>query len=354
MKPFDKKLNILWSGFVFLLALLIPCAAFAAEGAPVSQAGDVSMSVIYGVTAGISLLLLIGYGALVKKKEFWLLLLFASVFLVNAGYFSLSISRSLEEALLVNRLAYLGSVFLPFFMMMTIIGVCRYPYKKWMVAVLICINIVVFLIAASPGYTCWYYKEATLVIVNGAAKLQKVYGPLHKIYFVYLFAYFAMMVGIIFRSVRKKLVNSPKQAFLLLVVVLLNIMFWLVEQLVHCNFEFLSISYIISELLLLVLYSMLEDMEDLRKQAVEQVHFVEAEETEAVDALEEKVAYWSEAAGLSPREKEVFRELLTDKKRKEIAETLCISENTVKTHTSNVFSKLEVSTRSELMEKVLK
>ena len=354
MKPFDKKLNILWSGFVFLLVLLIPCTAFAAEVAPVSQAGDVSMSVIYGVTAGISLLLLIGYGALVKKKEFWLLLLFASVFLVNAGYFSLSISKTLEEALLANRLAYLGSVFLPFFMMMTIIGVCRYPYKKWMVAVLICINIVVFLIAASPGYASWYYKEATLVIVNGAAKLQKVYGPLHKIYFVYLFAYFAMMVGIIFRSVRKKLVNSPKQAFLLLVVVLLNIMFWLVEQLVHWNFEFLSISYIISELLLLVLYSMLEDMEDLRKQAVEQLHFVETEATDGADRLEAKVAYWSEAAQLSPREKEVFRELLTDKKRKEIAETLCISENTVKTHTSNVFSKLEVSTRSELMEKVLK
>ena len=201
MRASDRKLNISGCGFVFLLLLLIPCAVFAAEGNPVSQTEGVSMSVIYGVSAGISLLLLIGYGALVKKKEIWLLLLFTSVFLVNAGYFSLSMSRTLEEALLANRIAYLGSVFLPFFMMMTIIGVC--------------INIVVFLIAASPGYTGWYYKEATLVIVNGAAKLQKVYGPLHKIYFVYLFAYLALMIGLIYRSVRKKLVDSPKQAGLL-------------------------------------------------------------------------------------------------------------------------------------------
>ena len=352
MRPFDKKLNILGSGFVFfLLMAFLPVCVFAAETVP-GDGACVNMSMIYGVIAGISLLLLIGYAALVKKKELWLLLLFASVFLVNAGYFSLAISRTLEEALLANRIAYLGSVFLPFFMMMTIIGVCRYPYKKWMVAVLICINIVVFLIAASPGYTCWYYKEATLVIVNGAAKLQKVYGPLHKIYFVYLFAYLALMIGIIFRSVRKKLVNSPKQAFLLLVVVLLNIMFWLVEQLIQWDFEFLSVSYILSELLLLVLYSMLQDIEELQKQVIEQSD--KEEETEAADALEAKVAYWSEAAQLSPREKEVFRELLTDKKRKEIAEALCISENTVKTHTSNVFSKLEVSTRNELMEKVLK
>lgn len=345
MKRSDPKLNIVWMlGLVFLF----PCVAFGAE--TTSQDAGISMSVLYGVIAGISLLLLIGYSALVKKKVLWLLLLFTSIFLVNAGYFSLAISRTLEEALLANRIAYLGSVFLPFFMLMTIAGVCRYPVRKWMIAILICVNVAVFLIAASPGYTCWYYKEATLVIVNGAAKLQKVYGPLHKVYYLYLLIYFVMMVGVIFRSMRKKWVDSPKQAFLLLVVVLLNILFWLVEQLVNWDFEFLSVSYIISELLLLVLYSMLQDYEGLRRQAEEQP--IEAEE-QATDLLEEKVAYWAEAAQLSPRETDVFRELLSDKKRKEIAEDLCISENTVKTHTSNVFSKMEVSTRGELIEKVM-
>lgn len=352
MKISDKKLNIFRRSFIFFLFLMFPCAVFAAEGSGIPEDAGISMSVLYGVIAGISLLLLIGYGALVKKKVLWLLLLFTSVFLVNAGYFCLSMSKTLEEALLANRIAYLGSVFLPFFMMMTIIGVCRYPCKKWMVGLLICINVIVFLIAASPGYTEWYYKEATLIVVNGAAKLQKVYGPLHKIYFVYLFAYFGMMVGVIFRSVRKKLVDSPKQALLLLIVVFLNIVFWLVEQMIRWDFEFLSVSYIISELLLLCLYSMLQDYEELQERVEAQTSIAE-EETKAEDELEQKVAYWSEAAQLSPREKEVLRELLTDKKRKEIAETLCISENTVKTHTSNVFSKLDVSTRNELIEKVL-
>ena len=305
---------------------------------------------IYGILVGVSLLLLIGYGALIKKKEMWLLLLFASIFLVNAGYFALSASKTLGEALLANRIAYLGSVFLPFFMLMTIVDVCHYPRKKWMVGILLCVNVVVFLIAASPGYMEWYYKDVALVFVDGAAKLQKVYGPLHKVYFVYLFSYFAMMVGLIFRSVRKKLVDSPKQAFLLLVVVLLNIMFWLVEQMINWDFEFLSVSYVISELLLLVLYSMLQDYAELQLQTVPQP--AETEETDTMDDLEQKAAHWAEVAQLSPREKEIFWELLTDKKRKEIAETLCISENTVKTHTSNVFSKLEVSTRNELIEKV--
>ena len=354
MKSFCEKLNILKNGFVFSIFLL-GCTevAFAAGYEMSVRGGGLSgMSIIYGILAGISLILLVGYGALVKKKEMWLLLLFASIFLVNAGYFSLSLSKTLGEALLANRIAYLGSVFLPFFMLMTIAGVCNHPCKKWMVGILICINVVVFLIAASPGYTDWYYKDVTLVFVDGAAKLKKVYGPLHNIYFVFLFSYFAMMIGLILRAKKRKWLYSAKHAILLLVVVLLNILFWLVEQLIHWNFEFLSVSYVISEMLLLSLYSMLQDYEEMQNkvQSVTAEVPVKAEEK----SLETMVDDWSEKAGLSPREKDVFRELLTDKKRKDIAEALCVSENTVKTHTSNIFSKMEVSTRNELIEKVMK
>ena len=355
MKLFCEKLNILRNGFIFFIFLL-GCTevAFAAGQEMSARVGGIAgMSMIYGILAGISLMLLIGYGALVKKKEMWLLLLFVSIFLVNAGYFSLSISKTLGEALLANRIAYLGSVFLPFFMLMTIAGVCHHPCKRWGVGLLIGINVIVFLIAASPGYTGWYYKEVTLIFVDGAAKLKKVYGPLHNIYFVFLFSYFAMMVGLIIRATKKKWLQSPKQAILLLVVVLLNILFWLVEQMISWDFEFLSVSYIISELLLLCLYSMLQDIEEMQKQIQPVIAAAEPVKAEQ-KSLDDIVEHWSATADLSPREKDVFRELLTDKKRKDIAEALCVSENTVKTHTSRVFSKMEVSTRSELIEKVFR
>lgn len=354
MKSSCEKLNILRNGFVFFIFLLGSTEVAFAAGQEMSMRGGClnGMSIIYGILAGISLMLLVGYSALVKKKELWLLFLFVSIFLVNAGYFSLSLSKTLGEALLANRIAYLGSVFLPFFMLMTIAGVCNHPCKKWVVGVLVCINVVVFLIAASPGYTDWYYKEVTLIFVDGAAKLKKVYGPLHNIYFVFLFSYFATMIGLILRAKKRKWLHSAKHAILLLVVVLLNILFWLVEQFIHWNFEFLSVSYVISEMMLLSLYSMLQDYEEMQKrvQLVAAEEPVKAEQKSMVDIVED----WSAAADLSPREKDVFRELLTDKKRKDIAEALGVSENTVKTHTSKVFSKMEVSTRSELIEKVFK
>lgn len=40
-------------------------------------------------------------------------LVFTSIFVVNTGYFMLSISKSLEMALWTNRIAYLGAAMLP-------------------------------------------------------------------------------------------------------------------------------------------------------------------------------------------------------------------------------------------------
>ena len=50
---------------------------------------------------------------------------------------------------------------------------------------------------------------------------------------------------------------------------------------------------------------------------------------------------------LTNREKEVLSELANGKSNKEIAADLSITEKTVKTHVSNVFSKLEVADRTQ-------
>lgn len=54
---------------------------------------------------------------------------------------------------------------------------------------------------------------------------------------------------------------------------------------------------------------------------------------------------------LSERETEVLHELATGAQNKEIGERLCISISTVKTHIINIYSKLEVGSRVEAVEK---
>lgn len=57
----------------------------------------------------------------------------------------LSVSDTLDMALWANRIAYLGSVFLPLSMLKTIQKISKLKYPKWVNAVLIGISAVVFL-----------------------------------------------------------------------------------------------------------------------------------------------------------------------------------------------------------------
>lgn len=57
---------------------------------------------------------------------------------------------------------------------------------------------------------------------------------------------------------------------------------------------------------------------------------------------------------LTAREREVLELILSGKSNREIAEVLFISENTVKTHTRNIFSKYDVKSRAELISILLR
>lgn len=300
---------------------------------------------LYAGTFAVSLFMIALYFTIDKKRDKWLLLLFSSVAVCDLGYFLLSISKNLSMALWANRVAYLGNVFLPFFLLMMIVNLLRFKIPKVLPWVLIGINTVMLFIATSGGYLPIYYKNVSLDFVEGAAVLIKEYGPLHNVYKIYLFAYFAAMVGIIIYTMVKKNAVSIKHSMFLAFVVIGNIAIWLVENIIHAGFEFLAISYIITEGLILLLYGILQDYEKSKAKAP--VAEIETKVIENEDAVCDDLL-----KDLSEREKEVLQYLLENAKRKEIAEKLFVTESTIKKHTSNIYKKLEVTSRAELLEKL--
>ena len=58
-----------------------------------------------------------------------------------------------------------------------------------------------------------------------------------------------MMIATTIYAIAKKKIESTSHAIIILVAVFVNILVWLFEQLVRIDFEILSISYIITELL---------------------------------------------------------------------------------------------------------
>ncbi|MBE7011505.1 MAG: hypothetical protein E7415_02400 [Ruminococcaceae bacterium] len=340
------KFNLL--GFLLLpLLLLSGCTPIGNKTA--------SMTIIYIATAFLSFLLLIGYFFSIKKKENWFYVLFTSVLVVNIGYMMLAMSDTLDIALWANRIAYLGSVFLPLSMLKTIQKISKLKYPKWVNGVLISISSVVFLIAASPGWLDIYYKSVTLETIGGVSVLNKEYGSWHIIYLFYLLGYFTIMIATTIYAIVKKKIESTSHSIIILVAVFVNILVWLTEQLVRIDFEILSISYIITELFLISVYLMIQNQEKLI--AALKAQTVTTSQTASSDlnrnskefALHCKFIV-EQLPKLTPTERSIYNCYLDGKSTKEVLSELSIMENTLKFHNKNLYSKLGVTSRKQLIE----
>ncbi len=349
-----------------MLTLLLPFLFCGCD-----KIGDktLSMSVVYITTTVLSLMLLISYCTLLKKKDTWFITLFACVFIVNVGYLSLSLSKTLEEALLANRISYLGSVILPLSMLMIIKNSCNIKYSKAFTGCLIALSIAVFLIAASPGYLDIYYKSVSLDTINGVSVLNKEYGSWHCIYLFYLLGYFIAMISTIIYAVIKRRIKTPLRAIIIASAVFVNIGVWLMEQLVKFDFEFLSVSYIVSGLFLLSIYLLEQESEtifkantntskeDITENICPKNDITPSNNTstnntpKCEDTLTEKQEYFlKQLLTLTATEKKIYNLHIERQTSKEIMTLLNIKENTLKYHNRNIYSKLGVSSKKELRE----
>jgi DNA-binding CsgD family transcriptional regulator len=317
------------------------------------------MTVGYAICLIAAVGLLIAYMVMVKTMEFWLAMLHVFVVLVNLGYLLISLAKTVEFAVFGNDLAYLGSVFLSMCMFLTIVRLCGLKIKKAHVIICVALGVAMFAIVASSPMIPLYYKSVDIEMIDGSAKLVKEYGVLHPVYMVYLLGYFAAMIGTIIHSVRKKKIGNPKLAGFIAAIVCSNIVMWLFEKMVSWEYEFLSVMYIASEFLLLIVYWMMQDY--VHKREVPSYSPTEKEEL-AVQittmTMETKLAkvltFVNDDNHLSIREREILEMIIAGKKRKEIADTMHLSENTIKTYTRTLYGKLNISCREELYGLLIK
>jgi DNA-binding CsgD family transcriptional regulator len=276
----------------------------------------------------------------------WFVLLYTAIFLCNLGYFLLSISQNVEDALLANRISYLGAAYLPLIMLAIIADICVLRYSKTLGWTLFGISTAAFLLAASGGIFPIYYKEAAIRTEDGITQLVKVYGPLHFAYSLYLFAFFATMIVVIIRSIAQHKLTTYRQAATLVALVFVNIGVWFIEQFIHEKFEFLAVSYVVTGLFILLANLMLQDYE---------LHLLQAQSVNQPDqTLPKDVAllfdeFAQKAASLTASEKNILKYYAEGLDVQETAEKAFISIHTVRKHNANIYQKLSVSSRDELM-----
>jgi len=316
-----------------------------------------NLTVVYGAVAILSVVLAVFYLLWNKRRERLFLALFGCVAAVNCGYFWLSVSSSLASARCANGLSYFGAAFSMLVMLLIIYDVCRMRQRKWLTRTLTAISTFAFALAACADWKGLYYASVSLETVNGMTKLVKEYGPLHGVYTVYLLTYLLLMLVIIAYAAKKKRLHSPKYALFLFMAVFLNIGVWAVEQAIDVNFEFLSMSYIVTELLLLLIYSVLCDYGIIcpengmvSVQMLTQLNPRSADSEQMPPGMASLLdAFAGKVNTLSSAERRILNYYIDGHEISEIPELAFISIHTVKKHNRSIYQKLEISSRDELM-----
>lgn len=316
-----------------------------------------NMALVYGAVAVMSVLLLIAYLLWEKKKERRFSWLFACVATVNVGYFMQAVSDTLPGAMMANRLSYLGAAYSVLVMLLIIMDVCQVRRRKWLGRLLFSISTAAFLLAASGDLLGLYYEAVSIETVNGMTRLVKDYGPLHCLYPVYLLSYFVMMVTVIVHAAKKGTLASSKYAVFLVAVALCNLMVWAVEQFIDVDFEFLSVSYIVTEVMLLLIYSMLRDYGIVQPggamvsvQMLTQLNTRKAPAAQLPPNMEELFrSFAQKVKTLSSAERRILNYYIDGHEIGDIPDLAFISIHTVKKHNRSIYQKLDVASRDELM-----
>ena len=318
---------------------------------------DGVLSIIYGAVALLSVFLSVSYFLFDEKKDRRFIALFCCVAISNMGYFLLSICNSLAVAKFANATSYFGGAFSMLIMLLIIYDVCQMRKRKWLTWCLIAISATFFALAASGDWLGLYYQSVGLEITNGTTHLVKEYGPLHGLYALYLGGYVVLMLLCIGYAAKTNRLHSPKYTVFLLVTVLLNVAVWLVEQAIDEEFEFLSVSYMITEVLLLLIYNMLCDYGIINPESgILSVQMLTQLNTRQVDpvalppSMEDMFSgFVQKTKTLSSAERRILNYYIDGHDISEIPELAFISIHTVKKHNRSIYQKLEIASRDELM-----
>ena len=204
------------------------------------------ISALYGIMAIITfiqLLMLLVRGG--KAQDIYQLLMLVMGLICNVGYLAMSLSESVGEAILCNDLIYLGSLFLPLCVLMTISELTGVKLSKWIIAALLLSNIFVLGLVFSVGYSDVYYSDVQIEKVYGITCLIKTYGPTHNAYTILLLTYVILAVGVVVKALHSER-NFTKRTVMSMLLVLIGPCFvYLLERVINCPIELLPFTYII-------------------------------------------------------------------------------------------------------------
>lgn len=191
-----------------------------------------------------------------KHHDVFQILTIIAIALTNLGYLAIAVSHDVETALLANKIAYIAGAWLPFFVVMIVAKLCGIRISVYVMGLMAPINLLVFILALSTGYSNVFYESASIVTVHGVTSLKVVYAPGHLVFYAMLAIETLCAVGMIVYACFFKHRSIPVHSVVLtLFAMLAPRIAYTIEFVLNTGITLMPILYAISSLLFVLSYS---------------------------------------------------------------------------------------------------
>lgn len=169
----------------------------------------------------------------------------------NLGFYLLASATDINGALVANKITYLGACFLPLFTFQFILSICKIQKTGVLSTIAILFSSIVYVLVVTNDIHHNYYKKTSLLYKNGVAYMQKEYGPFHTVFYVMMFFFILLDIGVIIYGFKKKKDASVKSMVYLTALVSINIFSFIIGRCISPEIEVMPVVYIIDQIIYL-------------------------------------------------------------------------------------------------------
>ena len=236
-----------------------------------------------------------------RKTNYYYLALMMLMMVANAGYLAIALSATIEEAILANKIVYLGGCFVQPVTLFLICTLANYKLKPWMKYLNYGFSTLVYAMVLTIGYSDLYYKEAYLKTYKDATVIGHTYGIGHNLFYVVIVGHTILDVILIAYILLKKRKVSRKNLIGLVTLVVVNVYLFVVGALINSSIEVMPVAYAVNSIVLTAMFrkGKMYNFEDLLANH-------QTEEKNAYIMLDEKLNF----LGCNQVAEQIFPQLL--------------------------------------------
>ena len=177
------------------------------------------------------------------------------------GNFLTTVAKNNDMAYLATLFIYVGGCFAPYYIFIILSYLCEIKSPKWIRHGLGIYLIFIMVLVVSINFCPIYYKSFNVAHANGFNYIERVYGPLHWLFYVHISFYFILITYLLIYSLKHPKSVSQRITLPLSILTLVVFIAYIICEIFTLRVNIVSVFYLVAMIYLIRLSNIISSFD---------------------------------------------------------------------------------------------